>query len=123
MVNVWIEALKDYNANKNTWCIPRKNSRDYNAIMSALKGVASLTPSPPPLPKPSFVRPPSPSSSSLPPRQSFIRPQTPSLPPRQSFIRPQTPSLPLYPREERPVSRRMRIVKKYDGFGRLIQQE
>ena len=109
MVNMWIEALKDYNANKNTWCIPRKNSRDYNAIMSALKGVASLTPSPPPLPKPSFVRPPSPSLS--------------SLPPRQSFIRPQTPSLPLYPREERPVSRRMRIVKKYDGFGRLIQRE
>lgn len=107
MVNMWIEALKDYNANKNTWCIPRKNSRDYKAIMSALKGVANLTPSPPPLPKPSFVRPPSPSI----------------LPPRQSFLRPQTPSLPLYPPEERPVSRRMRIVKKYDGFGRLIQRE
>lgn len=100
MVNRWIEALKDYNAGKNTWCIPRKNSRDYNAIMSALKGVKKLNiPVPVPIPQPV--------------------PQPPSVP-RPSFIRPTLPPRP--PSVSSQQSQRVRILKKYDAFGKVIPQ-
>ena len=32
MVNVWITALKKWNNKKGgTWCVPRKNSKEYNS--------------------------------------------------------------------------------------------
>jgi hypothetical protein len=32
MSNSWIQALKIYNKDKNAWCLPRKNTREYNEV-------------------------------------------------------------------------------------------
>ena len=42
MVNVWIQALKEYNKGNGAWCLPRKGTKEYEKvrqIMDALKGV------------------------------------------------------------------------------------
>ena len=32
MVNSWLVALKEYNKNKNKWCIPKKGSKEYDEV-------------------------------------------------------------------------------------------
>ena len=34
MPNVWIEALKEYNASKGMWCLPKKGSEEYKEVMA-----------------------------------------------------------------------------------------
>lgn len=33
MPNAWIEALKEYNASKGMWCLPKKGSEEYKEVM------------------------------------------------------------------------------------------
>jgi hypothetical protein len=38
MANAWINALKQYNANKDKWCLPKKGSSDYNKVRAIMEG-------------------------------------------------------------------------------------
>lgn len=30
--NTWIQALREFNKNKDNWCIPRKGTKDHNQV-------------------------------------------------------------------------------------------
>ena len=40
----WFEALKRYNAGSPSWCLPRKNTVGYDAVMRIRKGEDVKTP-------------------------------------------------------------------------------
>jgi hypothetical protein len=40
----WIEALKQWNADKDTWCIPRKGTKEYLEVMAIMKPPAAPQP-------------------------------------------------------------------------------
>ena len=41
MPSVWITALKEYNSNKKTWCVPKKDSQDYNEVKKIMEKIKS----------------------------------------------------------------------------------
>ena len=36
MVNVWIQALKEFNAKKGMWCLPKKGSAEHAAVVKIM---------------------------------------------------------------------------------------
>lgn len=40
----WLEALKRYNVGMQSWCIPRKGTSGYDAVMRIRKGEKTETP-------------------------------------------------------------------------------
>jgi hypothetical protein len=41
MPSIWITALKEYNSNKKTWCVPKKDSQDYNEVKKIMEKLKS----------------------------------------------------------------------------------
>mgnify|MGYP001547179359 CR=1 FL=1 len=39
MTNSWLIALKEYNKNKDKWCIPKKGSKEYNEVIKNMNKI------------------------------------------------------------------------------------
>ena len=44
MTMTWMEALKQYNKGRGTWCIPRKGSAENARVRDMMRGVVTAAP-------------------------------------------------------------------------------
>lgn len=88
----WIQALKKWNGNKGTWCIPKKGTIEYNEVKKLMKPEEEKK-------SPEVYIPPSYDDDDEPPRpvkrQTEARPRTPRANPE---IAPRTPRTEVRPR-------------------------
>ena len=91
----WIQALKKWNGNKGTWCIPKKGTIEYNEVKKLMKPEEEKK-------SPEVYIPPSYDDDDEPPRP-VRRQQTPRVNPRTPRVNPRTARTEVRPRTPSPV--------------------